>query len=161
MSVQHAPAHGRGMPAHTGFRVTEWVLGVVGAISAFVGLFVLFGPDDQYVGLGGDASWRVGEVAPAWGAGLLIGGLAALAVALGLVVRDRHVAREPGGERESGWPDVAVHAVVFVLVNAFLWAQDLALGGGLTYAYWVTIPWGIGLAVHVLTEVRASRRIGS
>jgi hypothetical protein len=37
---------------------------------------------------------------------------------------------------------------VFPPVNAFVWIQDFAIGGGLDYAYWVTIPWAIGLAIH-------------
>ena len=36
------------------------------------------------------------------------------------------------------------------IVNAFLWLQDLATGGGLEYAYWTTIPWGIGLLAHAI-----------
>ena len=40
------------------------------------------------------------------------------------------------------------HAIAFVLVNALLWAQDLAIGEGLNYAYWVTIAWGAALVAH-------------
>ncbi len=36
--------------------------GIVGGIAAFLGLFILFGPEDEYVGLGGDFSWRVGDI---------------------------------------------------------------------------------------------------
>lgn len=36
-------------------------------------------------------------------------------------------------------------------MNAFIWIQDIAIGGGVSYAYWITIPWGIGLAIHATT----------
>ena len=42
------------------------------------------------------------------------------------------------------------HTGAFVVVNAFVWIQDIAIGGGVDYAYWLTIPWGIGLTVHAL-----------
>jgi hypothetical protein len=139
-----------------GFRVTEWALGIVGAIAAFVGGFILLGGDNQYVGLGGEASWRVGDIDPAWGYGLIAGGAALLLTTLGLVIHDRRRAAEPPAPR-SGMADVLTHGLVFVAVNAFLWIQDIALGGGLDYAYWVTIPWGIGLVVHAITALREER----
>lgn len=40
------------------------------------------------------------------------------------------------------------HTGAYVVVNTFLWIQDIAGGGGLEYAYWTTIGWGIGLAFH-------------
>jgi hypothetical protein len=142
---------------HTTYRVTEAVLGIVGAIAAFVGTFILVGGEDQYVGLGGEASWAVGDIAPAWGYGLLIGGVVAVLAALALAVRDhRHPAEGHG--TQSGWGDVIAHSIAFVLVNAFLWIQDIAIGGGVDYAYWVTIPWGIGLAAHIVSVGRAERR---
>lgn len=41
-----------------------------------------------------------------------------------------------------------VHALVYVLVNVGLWAMDLVGGGGVEWAYWTTIGWGTGLAIH-------------
>jgi hypothetical protein len=52
------------------------------------------------------------------------------------------------------------HIAIFTVVNAFLWIEDIAAGGGLEYAYWVTIPWGIGLISHVSVYMVASRRVG-
>ena len=43
-----------------------------------------------------------------------------------------------------------MHGTAFAIVNAFLWLQDIVAGGGLEYAYWPTIPWGIGLIAHAL-----------
>jgi hypothetical protein len=139
-----------------GFRVTEWALGIVGAIAAFVGGFILLGGDNQSVGLGGEASWRVGEIDPAWGYGLLAGGAALLLITLGLVIHDRSRETGPPAPR-SGLADVFTHGLVFVAVNAFLWIQDIAIGGGLNYAYWITVPWGIGLAVHAIAEFRKEK----
>ena len=41
------------------------------------------------------------------------------------------------------------HIAVYVIVNAFLWFIDLNAGGGLDWAYWTTVPWGIGLLFHI------------
>jgi hypothetical protein len=45
-----------------------------------------------------------------------------------------------------------------VIGNALLWVQDIAAGGGLEYAFWATIPWGIGLLIHALVFVFAGRK---
>lgn len=70
------------------FKVTAWILGVVGACAVFLGLFILFAGEDQYVGNLGFA-WRVGDVAAAWAYGLLAGGVLLLALVAVLVVRGR------------------------------------------------------------------------
>ena len=44
--------------------------------------------------------------------------------------------------------DLLFHAGAFIIVNAYLWIQDFAIGTGLDYAYLTTIAWGIGLAFH-------------
>lgn len=140
-------------------RVSEWVLGIVAAITAVIGVAILVLPDDQYVGLGGQQfSWRVGDLSPWWGYGLLFGGVVLGAVTVLLLRRDRHVTA--ADEKQTGMADLAVHATAFVLANALLWAQDFALGDGLNYAYWATIPWAVGLAAHayaVLAERRKER----
>ncbi len=40
------------------------------------------------------------------------------------------------------------HVATYVIINGFLWFIDL-LNGGLDFAYWVSISWGIGLAFHL------------
>lgn len=154
MTVGHAPS------AHQGaLRVSEWVIGLVGLFGAFLGLFILFAEDEQYVGFGGESSsWRVGDIAPGWGYGLLAGGIFLLLTAGALVQRDRH--RGPGMavSPRSSRADLLVHATAFLLVNAFVWIQDIAIGDGLNYAYWVTIPWGVGLAVHAAAVLAQERR---
>lgn len=136
-------------------RTTEWVLGIVGSIVAFLGLFVLFAGEDSYIGLGGSLMWQVGDIAPAWGYGMLIGGVVLLAGTGALLLWERRHPREysPQSERTG----LITHIVAFVLVNALLWMQDVAMGGGLKYAYWVTIPWGIGLIVHVIVYFSGGR----
>jgi hypothetical protein len=136
-------------------RITEWVLGIVGAIGAFVGAFILFAGDNQYIGIGGTASWRVGDIESGWGYGLLIGGIVLLGMAAVFVL---WVRRQPASHKQqTELTALVTHIVVFVLVNAFLWVQDIVLGGGLNYAYWVTIPWGIGLIAHVIAYTNANR----
>ena len=140
------------------FAVTGWVQGILGAIATFLGAFILLAGDEQSVGLGGQASWQVSEIDPAWGVGLLTGGVLVLLVTLVGALRAPDVPAAPVAEPRSGWGDVAAHAGIFLVVNAFLWVQDIALGDGLNYAYWVTIPWGIGLAVHALTQYTSTHR---
>ncbi len=40
------------------------------------------------------------------------------------------------------------HLATFLIINGFLWFID-SLDDGFTWAYWVTISWGIGLAFHL------------
>ena len=137
-------------------RVTEWVFGIVGGIAAFLGLFILFGGEDQSLGLGGDLTWQVGEISSAWGYGLMAGGVLLLLATLALVVRD---VRNPRiRQAQSEFAGLMWHIGIFVVVNAFLWVQDIVAGGGLEYAYWATIPWGIGILIHVLTYMFGARR---
>jgi hypothetical protein len=138
-------------------RVTEWVLGIVGVIAAFLGVFVLFGGENQSLGLGGDLTWQVGDISSGWGYGLLIGGGVLLLLTLTLVVWER---RHPRVHRQqSEFAGLMWHTGIFVVVNAFLWTQDIVAGGGLEYAHWITIPWGVGLISHALAYVFEARRI--
>jgi hypothetical protein len=128
----------------------EWLFGIVGGIAVFLGIFILAAGEDQYVGIGGDLSWRVGDISSAWAYGLLIGGGALFLIALGMFIA---ASRSERAVRTSNraLSDLLMHVGVFVVVNAFIWIQDIALGEGLDYAYWVTIPWGLGLAAHATT----------
>ncbi len=139
-----------GTARRTGLAVTRWVLTVVGAISAFIGAFILLGGEDQWIGLGGDASWRVGEIDALWGWGLLVGGVIFLVGGVALFLRDR-TSRKAGAEPvEAPGADLAAHAAVFVLVNSLLWVQDVLVTGGINYVLWVTIPWAVGLGVQAV-----------
>jgi cell division protein FtsW (lipid II flippase) len=50
--------------------------------------------------------------------------------------------------RVKHYTDVMWHVASFIIINAFLWFLDLRQAGA-DWAFWVTIVWGIGLAVHV------------
>lgn len=120
---------------------------MVGGVAAFLGLFILFGNDDQSVGLGGDFAWTVGEISSAWAYGLLAVGVVGLAVAAAMTVAGRRM----GPVTTTPLQELLFHTGVFVLVNGYLWAQDFALGSGLDYAHYATIPWTVGLLAHAAT----------
>jgi hypothetical protein len=43
------------------------------------------------------------------------------------------------------------HTGAFVIINVFFWILDLTLaGGGLDWAFWITLFWGLALAFHAL-----------
>lgn len=56
---------------------------------------------------------------------------------------------ERAAKRAKSFTDLMWHVAAYVIVNAFLWILDFSQGGGLNWAYWTTIPWGVGLAFHV------------
>jgi hypothetical protein len=134
-------------------RVSELELGILGGVALVMGVVVLFAGDEQYVGLGGEASWQVGDIGLAWALGLLAMGAAIILIDVALVRWDRH--RSERAVAPSGREDLIVHTAMFVLVNAFIWTQDIVLSGGVNYAWWITVPWGIGLAVHAVAVFRA------
>ncbi len=154
MTTSPEGTSGSGKPrVGPGWSVAGWLLGILGAISLFVGLFVMFGNENSSVGIGGELSWQVSEITDAWMYGLLIGGGLALLLALSIVLFvPRHEATETSDISELAW-----HTGAFLVVNAFVWIQDIAIGGGVDYAYWLTIPWGIGLAIHALMVYRNHR----
>jgi hypothetical protein len=135
------------------WRFVTSMLTIFGAIALFLGFFVMFGSESSSIGLGGDVSWTIAEVSDAWMYGLLIAGGVTLAGALYLALAGRKRVRV----ESSPLADVVLHAWIFAIVNAFVWVQDLALDDGLDYAYWVTVPWGIGLAAHLVTSLRSAR----
>lgn len=162
MTVRHeaAPDRATGTRGETGNRletIGAWVLGILGAVCAFMGLFILFAGEEQSVGIGGDLSWKVGEIPMAWPYGLLIGGVVLLLAAVLLYRMGVNAARTGGQVASHALTDLVLHGIAFAFVNAFLWLQDIATGGGLDYAYWVTIPWGVGLAIHIGTYALGGR----
>lgn len=54
--------------------------------------------------------------------------------------------------------DLQWHIGAFVIINAFFWLLDAITGGGITWAFWITIFWGFALAFHVLTWIVVGRR---
>jgi hypothetical protein len=140
-------------------RVSEWMFAALAIITLSMGMVVLLAGEDEYVGLGGDVSWRVGDLSPWWGYGLLAAGTACLVACMALIRRDRAHAAAGETSVRNGTTDLLIHTGVFVLVNGLLWAQDIALGDGLNYAYWATIPWAVGLAFQAYGTVADRREV--
>ncbi len=169
MAATHDVPVGGGGTQHTGvgpvWAFTEVLLGILGVICLGVGVVILAAGDDQYVGLGGDLSWRVGDIPEVAAWGLLIGGAVLLAVMVGMVLIGRSASVGQAGAKDRPRQELIVHATAFAIVNGFLWLQDFAAGGGIEYAYWTTIPWGIGLIAHAFAYLtvrnRAKERPGS
>lgn len=58
-------------------------------------------------------------------------------------------AEERAQRRFDEFAGLMWHLAAFIIVNAFLWGLDIIQGGGVQWAFWTTIPWGVGLAFHV------------
>ena len=79
---------------------------------------------------------------------------------------NRMTAEERARKRAQDYIGFMWHSAAFVIVNLFMWALDWVTGNGIEWAYWVTIPWAIGLAFHAAAyfiddagaEERAYRR---
>ena len=142
---------------HASTHATEWAVGLIGLGTAALGFFILLAGDEHSIGLGGVYSWRVGDIHQAWGYSLIGVGFV-LAVAAGAMTRFIHHADQHLAAYRKHESDLLTHTIAFVLVNAFLWIQDLAIGSGLDYAYWVTIPWAVGLLVHATVVWRERAR---
>ena len=54
-----------------------------------------------------------------------------------------------------------IHVLVYVVVNAGLFAIDIATGGGADWFYWPLLGWGIGLAAHALVYFSGGRFLGA
>jgi hypothetical protein len=159
VAVVH-PTHGTEpdrMGGGPGWHFSEWLFGILGGIGVFLGLFTFLASDQSSIGIGGDWTWEVGEISTAAKVVLLVAGGLLVLLAIVMAVLGRHRAR-PVARMDGELSNLVWHAGVFVVVNAFIWIQDVALGGGLDYAYWVTIPWGLGLAAHAVTYARDRRK---
>jgi len=156
VAVAH-PTHGTArMGGGPGWHFAEWALGIVGGISLFIGLFTLFAGDESSIGLGGDWTWQVGEIATAWKYIFVTGGAMLVAIAVTMALLGRKRVR-PAARIDAELSNLVWHAGIFLAVNAFIWLQDIALGGGIDYALYATIPWGIGLAAHAIAYSRSPR----
>ncbi len=62
-------------------------------------------------------------------------------------------AEERARKRAKESVDVMWHVAAYTIVNIFLWFIDIAQGGGLDWAFWPTIGWGIAVAFHVASYV--------
>ena len=55
---------------------------------------------------------------------------------------------ERAQRRAKDYTGLLWHIATFVIINAFFWTIDLATGGA-TWAFWITLFWGIGLLFHI------------
>jgi hypothetical protein len=60
---------------------------------------------------------------------------------------------ERARKRAKERTDVMWHVAAFVVINILLWVIDIGQGGGIDWAFWPTIGWGVGLAFHVASYV--------
>lgn len=60
------------------------------------------------------------------------------------------VTSDPRKRRAAEVREFVLHLIVFVVANTFIVLQDLAISDGLQWAYWVFVPWGIGLIAHAV-----------
>ena len=68
-------------------------------------------------------------------------------------------AEERARSRANDYSGMLWHIATFIIINGMLWTMDLIQGGGLDWAYWITLFWGIGLAFHVAWYfIEVSRR---
>lgn len=58
-------------------------------------------------------------------------------------------ADERAQKRSKDFTGMLWHIVTFLVVNGLLWALDIAGGGGVDWAFWLTIFWGIALVFHI------------
>lgn len=56
---------------------------------------------------------------------------------------------ERANKRAEDLTGVLWHLATFIIINGFLWTIDILQGGGVNWAFWITITWGIGLAFHI------------
>jgi hypothetical protein len=69
-----------------------------------------------------------------------------------LAAAERIRRRQAAELRDFGW-----HVVAYVVVNVLLFAQDWISGDGITWAYWIAIPWGAGLLFHAIAIIMGRR----
>lgn len=59
--------------------------------------------------------------------------------------------RERAEKRVEAKASLRSHWFTYIVVNAFLFAIDWWSGGGIDWAYWAAIGWGVGIALHTLS----------
>jgi hypothetical protein len=63
--------------------------------------------------------------------------------------------------RAKNYTGMLWHLATFVIINGFLWTIDIMGGGGVNWAFWITLFWGIALLFHVawyFIDVSSGRR---
>ena len=70
-----------------------------------------------------------------------------------MVEHETSTPEERARKRVKERTDVMWHASAFAIINTLLWFIDIGQGGGVDWAFWPTIGWGLGLAFHVASYV--------
>lgn len=71
-----------------------------------------------------------------------------------------HTPQDRAHERAKYLSGLVWHVGAFVIVNAFFWILDLTIGaGGIQWAFWITLFWGLALAFHALAYVVDGRQL--
>jgi len=52
------------------------------------------------------------------------------------------------------------HLAVYIIVNVFLFILNMVISPGALWFFWVTIFWGIGLAIHAFNTYSSGRFFG-
>ena len=69
-------------------------------------------------------------------------------------------AQDRAQQRARALVGLAWHVGVFVILNAFFWVLDLALGqSGVQWAFWITGFWGLALTFHGLAYLVDGRQL--
>lgn len=91
--------------------VTEWVMGVVGALTAGLGAYVYYAP----------TNWLLGDAAESWSYGLFIGAGALLASAFGVFARRAYLEDRYWSVRAIVATALSVAALAGGVAFAFIW----------------------------------------
>ena len=67
-----------------------------------------------------------------------------------MTVSDQPIAPASVERRDRNRSDLIWHAGMFVTIGACLWLFDVWHDGSISWARWITVVWGFGLALHAL-----------
>ncbi len=76
------------------------------------------------------------------------------------MAREATTPEQRAQRRANDYTGLLWHIATFIIVNAFLWTIDI-LGGGGSWAFWITLFWGIALVFHIASyaiDVSGRRR---
>lgn len=77
-----------------------------------------------------------------------------------MVATEQSTVETRASDRAKYLSGLAWHVGVFVIVNAFFWTLDLALGqSGAQWSFWITAAWGLALAFHALAYLIDGRQL--
>lgn len=66
-----------------------------------------------------------------------------------MAVSEMPTAEERARKRAEEWASVWWHVAAYVVINPFLWMLDWLPDERFQWVFWVTVPWGVALALHI------------